>query len=323
MATFSKPTAVSLFSGAGGMSEGFRQAGFEIILAVETSPNAASTFCLNHADTPFILSELSHLERENMASTVIRETPDVVFGGPPCQGFSVGGPRDPKHPSNRLIWDFVEFVRYIKPLTFVMENVPGLVNVHNGVLIDQIVRALEGDSGGYNVRLDILDAAHFGVPQFRRRVFLVGTRPGINFQFPLRTHFPGTYVTVAQAISDLPVEPTSSDGLIAYPTSLPETEYQRERRNGSHVVFNHNCKRFQRLRHSRIGHLQEGDTKRAIPEPLQPGGRDSKYRRLHSDRPSPTITAHMAKDSSDFIHPWLPRPITVREGQIANAFTVS
>lgn len=312
-------TALSLFSGAGGMAEGFRQAGFDAVLACDSSADAATTFCLNHPETPFVLGDISDLLRE-ASSLPMKEPPDVVLGGPPCQGFSVGGPRDPDHPSNQLVWQFVKAVRFFEPLAFVMENVPGLLNMDNGMLLDRIVRALEAIDGGYNVQFEILNAADFGVPQTRRRVFLVGTRRGIQFHFPRRTHFPRTYVTVAQAIGDLPIETAAAHGVTPYPTPISEADYQRERRKGSFAVFNHNCKRLMKLRLSRIQHMDEGDTKRVIPEHLQAGGRDSKYRRLDSNRPSPTVTAHLGKDSSDFIHPWLPRPITVREAARLQSF---
>jgi DNA (cytosine-5)-methyltransferase 1 len=309
-------TAVSLFSGAGGMDAGFRQAGFEIVLGADRNPDAASTYCLNHPETLFHFGDV--LDSRINALTV--DAPAVVFGGPPCQGFSVAGARDPRHPSNELIWSFVESVRLFRPLAFVMENVPGLLTVQNGRLLDEIVRAFESFDGRYNVQLEILNAVQFGVPQVRRRVFLVGTRPGIRYQFPRPSFFRGLYITVADAISDLPIEPTTSTGILRYPTPMGQSEYQRARRRGCHAVYNFNCKKLQPLRLSRIGHLNEGDNKRAIPSRLQPGGRDSKYRRLDSNQPSPTVTAHLAKDSSDFIHPWLPRPITVREAARLQSF---
>lgn len=301
------------------MSEGFRQGGFEIVLGADTNVDAASTFCLNQPETPFYLGDLTNSRGHGIAAH-ISSAPDVVFGGPPCQGFSMAGARDPRHPSNELIWSFVDSIRVLRPLAFVMENVPGLLSIQSGRLLDEIVCALEKLDDHYNVQLDILNAVHFGVPQVRRRVFLVGARPGIRFRFPRATHFPGLYVTVADAISDLPIEPATPTGIVSYPTPMGHNEYQRARRRGSNAVYNFHCKKLQRLRLWRIGHLDEGDNKRSIPAHLQAGGRDSKYRRLNSGQPSPTVTAHLGKDSSDFIHPWLPRPITVREAARLQSF---
>ena len=172
------------------MAEGFRQAGFEIILASDSNPDAASTFCLNHPETTFALGDISDLRHGNVHSSALIESPDVVFGGPPCQGFSVAGPQDPTHPSNQLIWEFVDSIRYLKPLAFVMENVPGLLNIQGEMLLDRVVRGLEGSDGGYNVHFEVLNAADFGVPQVRLRVLFVAIPKELveSFSWPM-PHF--------------------------------------------------------------------------------------------------------------------------------------
>ncbi len=178
-----------------------------------------------------------------------------------------------------------------------------------GMLLDRVVRALEASDGRYNVHFEILNAAGFR-GNATRRAFPLSPENALSSNICHRD----------TSHSDLPIEPSALGGVMPYPACMPETDYQRDRRKDSFAVLNHNCKRLMKLRLSRIEYLGEGETKRAIPDSLQSGGRDSKYLRLHSNRPSPTLTAHLGKDSSDFIHPWLPRPITVREAARLQSF---
>lgn len=180
------PTHVSLFSGIGGFDLGFSQAGFKNLVAVEADQDAADTYranlindCENYGqDEPPVL-----LERDirKVATWEILEAANAgvgeitaVSGGPPCQGFSHIGTRDPDDPRNELYLEMVRIVHQAKPVFFVMENVPGLATMHDGEAIMEVCENFA--AGGYEVTWDIVNAADFGVPQHRKRVFVIGKR---------------------------------------------------------------------------------------------------------------------------------------------------
>src|SRR5439155_7220451 len=139
----------------------------------------------------------------------------------------------------------------------------------------------------YWVQHEVFDAVDFGVPQARRRLLFVGALPGVDFSIDGRSR---TFkrVTVGEALGDLPQEPAPRHTVVSYPAGLVLTQYQRDRRRASAAVYNHSCKRLEKLRLRRIASLAQGDDKRAIPKRLQAGGHDSKYRRLDAEKPSPT-----------------------------------
>jgi DNA (cytosine-5)-methyltransferase 1 len=162
-----KPRAVSLFSGAGGMDLGFLRAGFEIAWAIDRMPDACATYRKNIG---------GHITTGDIRAVDGSELPgcDLVIGGPPCQGFSVAGHRDPDDPRSSLTWDFVRLVGALKPQAFVMENVKALAMKRWKPLRGLLLARLEGL--GYRVLMHVLDARAYGVPQGRERVFFVGTR---------------------------------------------------------------------------------------------------------------------------------------------------
>lgn len=176
------PIGVSLFSGAGGFDLGFAQAGFDVRVMVENEKTACDTLRLNmnafddHTE-PTIIEE----DIREVGTSQILEAADVgvggitaIYGGPPCQGFSLAGNRDPDDERNALYLEMVRIVHQAKPVYFVMENVPGLATMEDGEVIKQVCD--EFRQGGYNVTWDILNAADYGVPQRRRRVFVMGKR---------------------------------------------------------------------------------------------------------------------------------------------------
>ena len=223
------PTAVSLFSGAGGFCEGVRLAGFKLACAVEMDPYAVRTHGANFPKVPMFSGDVSRFLVDPQPGVpskrdLIDSGVDLVFGGPPCQGFSQIGPRDLKDPRNLLYLEFARVLRALKPKLFLMENVPNMVAMKNGHFRDLIFSALR--SAGYrNTVLIPLTASEFGVPQHRRRVFFVGTRDDLSAPDDLAVQF-GRYldanrsareVTVDEAISDLPRSVSPDDGPLAYP----------------------------------------------------------------------------------------------------------
>lgn len=165
--------AISLFSGAGGMDVGFKQAGFDVVAANEMDKRACETFRANHESTTLFEGDVNN----HLAEFADFEGADVVFGGPPCQGFSVAGKMLPDDPRSRLIFSFCDVIDVTKPRAFVMENVKALGSLAKfesvrGALIHRMQEA------GYSVTISILNARDYGVPQSRERVFFIGTRSG-------------------------------------------------------------------------------------------------------------------------------------------------
>lgn len=181
------PTHISTFSGIGGFDLGFARAGFETLVAIESNQEAADTYRLNlvngfdehlDQDEPPVLMErdiqkISTWEILEAAGIGVGEL-TAVSGGPPCQGFSHIGTRDPDDPRNELYLEMVRIAHQAKPVFFVMENVPGLATMHDGQAIMEVCENFA--AGGYQVSWEILDAADYGVPQHRERVFVIGKR---------------------------------------------------------------------------------------------------------------------------------------------------
>jgi DNA (cytosine-5)-methyltransferase 1 len=184
------PVCLDLFAGAGGFSEGFRQAGFHTIVANDIDAWASATYVLNHRHhgTKFVLGDISDLAvQEQLFDAVGNRELDVIIGGPPCQGFSQvrNHARLIDDPRNKLYRHYVSVIRRLRPRVFVMENVPGLENLDAGAVRAQILDDLS-IKGEYRVACRVLDAAAFGVPQNRLRILFVGVRHDLNVmpQFP-------------------------------------------------------------------------------------------------------------------------------------------
>lgn len=331
--------ALDFFAGAGGLSEGMKLAGINVVYANEIDKWAKMTYKHNHPETVFDCCDIAEITPESIKESITEkqkfelDSVDIIAGGPPCQGFSIIGQRNIDDPRNRLFKEFLRLVDRIQPKAFIMENVFGLLSMKNGKVKDEIVNAFT--KAGYTVTAPkILSAADFGVPQFRRRVFFLGIRNDISttpLHYPKPTHaMPENinhllpYVTVGNAIFDLPEKVVESKGFeigesVKY-FSLPTTDFQKKMRNEHKSVYNHHTKRLLDKRMARITQLAEGATQVTLPKELQSGGHENKYRRLSSNQPSPTLTAHMSKDLSDFIHPKHNRPITVREAARIQSF---
>ena len=218
---------ISLFSGAGGLDIGFRDAGFETAVMVERDSACCRTLRTNMPDVPVIegdITEISTAEILQAAKLKPLEAA-LVVGGPPCQSFSLAGRRmGLNDPRGRLVLEFIRIVREALPVGFVMENVRGLANWEHGRAIDAIMEeatqpiSYKGRTYKYDVKYQILNAASYGAPQFRERIFIVGNRLHVPFQFPASTHGDvknatktdlfghevKPYVTVWNAIGGLP-----------------------------------------------------------------------------------------------------------------------
>lgn len=216
---------ISLFSGAGGMDIGFEMAGFQTAVAVEFDKTCCETLRTNKPDLPIIQGDLAQIPTSSIleAANLKPTEPALVIGGPPCQSFSLAGKRmGMNDPRGMLVLQFIRVVRESLPVAFVMENVKGMVNWENGKAIEAIMNEIsepivfEGEEYKYNVKRAVLNAADYGVSQFRERVFIVGNRIGKEFLFPEPTHsqFDGAsdlfggrkqkYRSVWDAIGNLP-----------------------------------------------------------------------------------------------------------------------
>jgi DNA (cytosine-5)-methyltransferase 1 len=176
-----RPLGIDLFAGAGGMSLGFEQAGFDVAAAVEIDPVHCAVHKFNFPETAVVPRSVAELSGDDIrkAAGIGSRKIDCVFGGPPCQGFSLIGQRVLDDPRNSLVLDFVRLVAELDAETFVFENVKGLTVGKQRAFLDELVQAFE--SRGYAVRMPwrVLDAAHFGVPQHRQRLILFGAKKGV------------------------------------------------------------------------------------------------------------------------------------------------
>lgn len=207
---------VTLFSGCGGMSLGFKMAGFKVTLALDSDKYCAQTFAYNFPETAFVLGDARKITLSELEGQTDNSEPYVIAAGVPCQGFSIAGKRMIDDPRNVLYKEFVRIVSALQPKWVVIENVVGLLSMQTAQetsVSNEIIHDLR--KIGFKAQQRVLNAANFGVPQNRRRVFFIGNRLNMPIQFPFETHSSSLqktigggilkpFVTVENAISDLP-----------------------------------------------------------------------------------------------------------------------
>lgn len=181
--------AIDLFCGAGGMSQGFAKAGFNILLGVDMNQSSIDTFKKNHRHTKTLCTDMRNLEVNNIKKLIENKQVDIIIGGPPCQGFSMAGKRIPNDPRNSLFREYLRIVNGIRPKMFVMENVKGLLSMKDtkGKYVTDIILN-EFRKLNYKTECYKINTADFGVPQKRQRVFIIGIRQGYKFEFPQQSH---------------------------------------------------------------------------------------------------------------------------------------
>ncbi len=168
---------IDLFCGAGGLSTGFKQAGFNVLLGIDNAKAALQTFKINHKNSEIMLGDITKISKKDIIQKIGNKRIDILVGGPPCQGFSMAGKRNPKDPRNSLIKHYLRLAAEIKPKIFIIENVSGLLSMRTskGGRIVDIIRKM-AEKSGYFISEQILNAKDYGVPQKRKRVILVGSR---------------------------------------------------------------------------------------------------------------------------------------------------
>jgi DNA (cytosine-5)-methyltransferase 1 len=207
------PTAVSLFTGCGGSDAGLTQVGFDVLMANDIAPYARDLYMANLPETDYRLCDVRTIE----AFPAV----DLLVGCYPCQGFSVGGVRDPNRQINYLYREFDRALRQIRPKAFIVENVSGMARAsHQHLLKNQLTRFR---LAGYRVSHRVLDARLYGVPQERSRLFFVGIRSdiGATYEFPQPTH-------AVEADNSLPACPTIRDAIGDLPLWPDEHEYDTQ-----------------------------------------------------------------------------------------------
>lgn len=341
--------AVSLFSGCGGFCEGVELANFGVTCAVELDKYAALTYRHNFPKTPLYEGNITsflntpgedHVKRYKLSGV------DMVFGGPPCQGYSQIGTRNLDDERNHLYLEYARVVEVLRPRVFLMENVPNLLLMSKGHFRDLIL-ATFAQLGYRNTTFLKVSAADYGVPQLRQRVFFIGTRDDLEFDLDLRTFCQSTLETIAvsrawtvdEALSDLPDAVVHSGETMPYPTKKALSAFQKMMRldtnhgpytqkvkrergigNGKVVLHNQHTKEIQARRAHLISLLKQGEKADSLPKEIWNGKRPEKWRRLHPSLPSYTILAQMHRDLSEWVHPHLNRWITVREAARLQSF---
>ena len=278
------------------MSTGFSSVGFEPLFASEFDSEAACTYKLNHPNTVVNEQDICDLEpnvvREQLG--VLPGEVDVLLGGPPCQGFSTYGARDVTDPRSLLPSEYLRFLRAFRPKAFVMENVVGLLSIQGGRILEHITSSAE--KAGYTTRVFTLNAADFGVPQTRRRVFVVGIlgekipkEPSPTHKKPrnedaskqcslaglLEPELP-EWLTVRDAIGSLaniPVRPPKETHLTdSYPPEMVDSPFEQSLRDGSECLSHHSSKRMLGIRRLRLSLLRPGDYGAKLGDRIRDGG---------------------------------------------------
>jgi len=341
-----KIKVLDLFAGAGGFGLGFSLANnFKVVCSLEVDKWAVETLqANNHEKQKIIQDDIRNFKTDEQILAACPSKPDVIIGGPPCQGFSYAGPtKDPKDPRNSLFQNFAHWVDVLQPKVFVMENVRGLLTGKNekGEKVIQIVTSTF-ESIGYTVRIWELNAANYGVPQNRERIFIVGSKLGIEISEPPITHYlPAERkmlngkaktlkqaINVQKAIGDLPkLKAGEGDEVTEFKTK-PKSEFQKLSRGTTKKLFNHVAMVHTKRVIERYEHILNGLTLEEIPEEFKVRRRNgngeisdseysSNYRHLKPEMISYTIPASFY---SNFVHPKQPRNITSREAARLQSF---
>lgn len=338
-------TVVDLFAGVGGFSLGFLNTSepadhfkFDLRLLVDSDPTAVDTFKKNFPKIPFWPKDLGNVQGTDILKLVRLKIGELDFlvGGPPCQGFSPTGKRWLEDNRNRLIARFAELVHQVRPRCAIVENVPAVLSAYERLFSEQIQEAFKG----YVVKASVLNASQFGVPQIRKRAFVVALREDLglhHFEFPqgnydaidvgndshkkAKAH--QRFVSVSEAIGDLPAlrAGQSVDGG-AYASSATSA-YQEARRKGSIAIFNHVARSHSKDFLKKIGPIRPGKGNADLPdgERFSDNYYSQAYARLHAKGIGFTITANFRNPGSGrFTHYRDKRSITVREAARLQSF---
>ena len=347
---------IDLFAGAGGLSEGLEEAGFHSVFASEIVPQYADTYRRNHPNANVVTEDIRNLDAEAIRKKLGMKKGQLalIAGGPPCQGFSINAPiRSILDKRNHLFKEYLRFVDAFQPRAVLIENVPGLVSFEDGDTLHAILKAL-GELG-YGADVRILGAAYYGVPQMRWRTIILGFRgmeiPRCAFpepicHAPIRPNFtatfdghsliktpaadiPGNFVTVEDAIGDLPPLKAGERGSDCKEYLFkPKCDFQRAVRRGSPGVYNHESPRLSPINLQRLRYIKPGGNWTDIPHDLLPKGmklarksdHTKRYGRLTPDGLASTILTKCDPHWGAYFHYAQDRSLTVREAARCQSF---
>ena len=309
--------AVDLFSGIGALTLGVRRSGAQVTLAVERDSVTAQTYRVNNPEVTLLEEEINSAWSLSHALEKTGKTMDLLVGGPPCRGWSSLGARSSeKHRASyqARTWDFARLVRETSPRAFLLENVSGLHHSQKGTVFQRLVNTLE-DYGRYNVTHQLLQSADYGVPQLRKRLFIVGVASdlGTKYVFPTLTHDSESWIAVDDAIGDLP-EIAAGAAAVEY-TSRPRTAYQKSLRGDARALTWHEAPRAGETVARVLAALGPGEARSDLPEQLRPpSGFHNTYGRMNGIAPAPAVTGSIGRVSSGrYAHPRQNRALTPRE----------
>jgi DNA (cytosine-5)-methyltransferase 1 len=304
------PTAIDLFAGAGGATQGLADAGFRVVAAVEADNVAAASYRANHGSVHLVEQDIRLVGADDLRSKLALDRGELTLlkACPPCQGYSSIGKGDPEDPRNDLVGEVWRFVRAFSPRVVMLENVPGLKRDHRLVHFVRQIRAV-----GYSVKVYEVDATEFGVPQRRRRLIVVAVRGGVRA-------LPESIVELLPGWFDNDAIKTAGEALALAAGVDPRTDALHRPRVSSPVVV------------ARIAALPVGGSRFDLPDRLRLGchtklGRreaTASYSRVHADAPAPTMTTRCTTPAcGQFVHPTSPRPLTLREAATIQTFPLT
>jgi DNA (cytosine-5)-methyltransferase 1 len=349
---------IDLFAGAGGLSTGLKMAGFKPLFANELSEIYAKTLKSSHNETFVEAGDIQNINAANIRRSLQLKRGDLhlLAGGPPCQGFSVNAPvRSVEDKRNHLFRDYLRFADEFLPQAILIENVPGMLSFEKGSTVLNILSILK--SMGYEANIRILYAPHYGVPQMRWRTIIMANRLGVDplLMFPVPTHRADgranfttkllgqqvtvdtrralniaklPFVTVSDAISDLPEIKSGGGANEAAYLTPPKSEFQNVLRGDTKILTNHQCAGLGTTNLERITHIPQGGSWRDIPFELLPKGMQrarrsdhtKRYGRLHPKQIASTILTKCDPHWGAYIHPEQNRVLSVREAARIQSF---
>ena len=323
-----RPIAIELFAGAGGLSLGLENAGFDIPLAVEFVEEYAATLKKNHPKIKVLVKDVHDVDFKKEKEELGLNEVDLVSGGPPCQGFSTVGRKNEMDPRNSLFYEYLRAISELNPKYALFENVWGFKGMYDGKVYQILLK--EMDSLGYNVDCDVLYAPDYGIPQTRKRFILIGSRKDMPQAFlPKKTHGPNLipYLSFKDATSDLPVVRMKEEKH-EY-ASDPQNDFQAKLRQGSNGLTRHRAMGHTPKMQKLIETIKEGQRIKDLPKELWPDrAKDptkvvfpNTYGRLEASKPCSTITRNFSCISAGtFIHPTQDRTLTFREAARIQTF---
>ncbi len=323
---------IDLFAGAGGITEGFRKAGYTCVCANDFDEEAKHTFTFNHPLIPYLLKDIREVTSAELLlkAGCNADEIDVMTGGPPCQGFSLAGQRLSDDPRNVLFREYIRIAKDIQPKVIFFENVYGIMNMQNGRVLNAILEKI-GEIG-YQCKYALINAADYGVPQARPRFVLIGVRGSDKkITFPETTHgkviddgqielfekeiLP--YVTVEEALSNLPqIDQGEGEEEIKVIPSWKNT-FQKERvgERIPGIIFNHRATKHSKAIQERYAMIPQGRNNSVLPPEIRTKKQNA-YK-LDVKLPSRTVTCNFR---TDLIHPIMNRGLTVREAARLQSF---